>query len=134
LSVTSPPWRTRRPVHFRECMMGNWELILWVTGSFWIVSSPRSKNSKGNVNVDCGYTVRPCSGLRRTPQHYCSTSGTYQGGRAGRTTSCIVVRFEVLTAVTMKNVVFRDIITKFLPQRKHYVSTTEPSRLMLCKI
>jgi hypothetical protein len=40
------------------------------------------------------------------------------------------VRFEVLTAVTMKNAVFWDIKT----QGTHYVSATEPSRLMLCKI
>jgi hypothetical protein len=31
----------------------------------------------------------------------------------------------------MKNVVFWDIKAKFVPHRKHYVSTTEPSRLML---
>jgi hypothetical protein len=44
------------------------------------------------------------------------------------------VRFEVSTAVTIKNVVFWDIKTKFVPHRKYYVSATEPSRLMLCKI
>jgi hypothetical protein len=32
------------------------------------------------------------------------------------------VRFEVFTAVTMKNAVFWDIITEFLPQRKHITS------------
>jgi hypothetical protein len=30
----------------------------------------------------------------------------------------------------MKNVVFWDIITRFVPHRKHYVSTTESSRLI----
>jgi hypothetical protein len=44
------------------------------------------------------------------------------------------VRFEVLTAVTMKNDVFWDIKTQFVPHRRHYVSATEPSQLKLCKI
>jgi hypothetical protein len=44
------------------------------------------------------------------------------------------VRFEIFTAVTMKNGVFWDIATKFVPHRRHYVSATESSRLMLCKI
>jgi hypothetical protein len=38
------------------------------------------------------------------------------------------------TAVTIKNAVFRDIKTQFVPHRKQYVSATEPSPLMLCKI
>jgi hypothetical protein len=45
----------------------------------------------------------------------------------------IYVRFEVFTAVNMK-AVFGDINTQFVPHRKHYVSATEPTRLMLCKI
>jgi hypothetical protein len=32
------------------------------------------------------------------------------------------VRFEVFTAVTMKNVVFWDIKTQFIPHRKHVTS------------
>jgi hypothetical protein len=32
------------------------------------------------------------------------------------------VRFEVLRAVTMKNVVFCDIKTQFVPQRRHITS------------
>jgi hypothetical protein len=44
------------------------------------------------------------------------------------------VRFEVFTAVTMKNAAFWDIKTPVrTSQKTHYVSTTEPSRLMLCK-
>jgi hypothetical protein len=44
-------------------------------------------------------------------------------------------KFEVFTAVTMKNAVFWDIETA-VPnlQETHYVSATEPSQLMLCKI
>jgi hypothetical protein len=34
----------------------------------------------------------------------------------------------------MKNVVFWDIKTQFVPYRKHHDSATELSRLMLCKI
>jgi hypothetical protein len=34
----------------------------------------------------------------------------------------------------MKNAVFADMKTQFVPHRKHYVSTTELSRLLLCKI
>jgi hypothetical protein len=34
----------------------------------------------------------------------------------------------------MKNAVFWDIKTRFLPYRRHIVSATEPSQLMLCKI
>jgi hypothetical protein len=40
----------------------------------------------------------------------------------------------VFTAVVMKNVVFWDIKFRFVPHRTHYISATEPSRLMLCKI
>jgi hypothetical protein len=40
------------------------------------------------------------------------------------------VGVEVLTAVTMKNVVFWDIETQFVPHRRH-VSVTETSRLIL---
>jgi hypothetical protein len=34
----------------------------------------------------------------------------------------------------MKNVVFWDIKTQFVPQAIHYVYATESNRLMLCKI
>jgi hypothetical protein len=45
------------------------------------------------------------------------------------------VRFEIFTAVTMKNVVFWDIKTPVrTSQETHYVSDTEPSRLMLRNI
>jgi hypothetical protein len=45
------------------------------------------------------------------------------------------VRFEVSTAATMKNAVLWDIETQFvLHRRTHYLSATEPSRLMICKI
>jgi hypothetical protein len=50
-------------------------------------------------------------------------------------TERIYVIFEVFTAVTMKNVVFWDIITPVpTSQETHYVSTTDFSQLMLCKI
>jgi hypothetical protein len=45
-----------------------------------------------------------------------------------------VVRFEVFTAVTMKNAVFWDKNTVHTSQETHYVSATESSQLMLCKI
>jgi hypothetical protein len=45
------------------------------------------------------------------------------------------VRFEVFIVVTMKNVVFWDIkLPVYTSQETHYVSATEPSRLMLWKI
>jgi hypothetical protein len=34
----------------------------------------------------------------------------------------------------MKNAVFCDIKTQYVLHRRHYVSSTEPNRLMLCKI
>jgi hypothetical protein len=34
----------------------------------------------------------------------------------------------------MKNAVFWDIKTQFVPNRKHYISATEPRRLKLCRI
>jgi hypothetical protein len=34
----------------------------------------------------------------------------------------------------MKNAVFWDIHTQFVPHRRHYSSTTEPSRSLLCKM
>jgi hypothetical protein len=52
----------------------------------------------------------------------------------GEMSENIRVRFEVFTTATMKNAVFWDINTRFLPHRKHYFFATEPSRLMLCKI
>jgi hypothetical protein len=36
--------------------------------------------------------------------------------------------------VTMKNAVFRDVKPQFVPHRKHDVSATKHSRLMLSKI
>jgi hypothetical protein len=45
------------------------------------------------------------------------------------------VRFEVFTALTMKNAVFWDIKDPVrTSQETRYVSATDPSRLMLCKI
>jgi hypothetical protein len=44
------------------------------------------------------------------------------------------VRFEVFTAVTMKNAVFWNIKTQFVPHRKQYIPATDPSRIILCKI
>jgi hypothetical protein len=53
-----------------------------------------------------------------------------------RTTNRVKVhaRFEAFTAVTLKNAVFWDIEIQFVPHRKHYISSTETSQLMLCKI
>jgi hypothetical protein len=51
-----------------------------------------------------------------------------------RVQSVNAVRFDVLAAVTMKNVVFWDIKTQFVPHRRHLRLTTESSLLMLCKI
>jgi hypothetical protein len=42
-----------------------------------------------------------------------------------------MLRFEVFLAVTMKNAAFWDIKTQFIPHKTHYVSTTQPSRLIL---
>jgi hypothetical protein len=39
-------------------------------------------------------------------------------------------RFEVFTAVTMKNCIFWNVKTQFVLHRKHYFSVTELSRLM----
>jgi hypothetical protein len=44
------------------------------------------------------------------------------------------VRFEVSTAVTMKNVVFWDIKVQFVLHRRHITSPLESSEIMLCKI
>jgi hypothetical protein len=44
------------------------------------------------------------------------------------------VRFEVFTAVTVRNAVFWDIKTKFELHTRHYVAATESSQLKLCKI
>jgi hypothetical protein len=51
--------------------------------------------------------------------------------RNGVTDLC---KIWVLTDVTMKNEVFWDRKTQFVPHRRHYVSATEPTRLMLCKV
>jgi hypothetical protein len=37
-------------------------------------------------------------------------------------------------AVTVKNVVFWDIKTQFLPHTTNYVSATESSQLLLCNV
>jgi hypothetical protein len=42
------------------------------------------------------------------------------------------VSVEVSRPVTMKNAIFWDMKTQFAPHRKHIVSATEPSRLILC--
>jgi hypothetical protein len=46
----------------------------------------------------------------------------------------IHVRLEAIAAVTMKNAIFWDIKAQFVPNRRHYFSATERSRLMLCTI
>jgi hypothetical protein len=43
-------------------------------------------------------------------------------------------RLEIFTVVTMKNAVYRDTKTQFVPNRKHIVSATDSSQLILCKI
>jgi hypothetical protein len=45
-----------------------------------------------------------------------------------------LVRFELFTAVTMKNVVFWDKKTFRTSQKTHYISATETSRLTVCRI
>jgi hypothetical protein len=47
--------------------------------------------------------------------------------------SCYVT-FDVFTTVTMKNVVFWNEYPVRTSQETHYVSATESSQLMLCKI
>jgi TRAP-type mannitol/chloroaromatic compound transport system substrate-binding protein len=45
------------------------------------------------------------------------------------------VRFEVSTAVAMKNAVFWDIKTQFVPHRRHITSPVQSSaKLMQCNI
>jgi hypothetical protein len=44
------------------------------------------------------------------------------------------VRFEVLTAMTVKSAADWHIEPQFVPHGRHIVYATEPSRLMLCKI
>jgi hypothetical protein len=48
--------------------------------------------------------------------------------------ACKYVRFEVFTAVTMKNVVWDIKNPVRTSQETHYVSATESSQLMLCEI
>jgi hypothetical protein len=73
----------------------------------------------------------------------CRLLGYKIPGRTSQETQCVsvkspegycYVRFEVFMAVTMKNALFWDIKTQFIPHKKHYVSATEPSRLMPYKI
>jgi hypothetical protein len=54
--------------------------------------------------------------------------------RGGENTECRYVRFEVSTAVTMKNGVFWDIKPQFILHRRHITSPLESSQLMLWKI
>jgi hypothetical protein len=57
----------------------------------------------------------------------CKSSGILETGKQN-------VRFEVFTAVIMKDVVFWDIKKPVhTSQETHDVSTTEPIRLILCK-
>jgi hypothetical protein len=47
----------------------------------------------------------------------------------------IYVRYEIFTTVTMKNAVFRDIKSQFVPHRRHITSPLQcPVGLMLYKI
>jgi hypothetical protein len=46
----------------------------------------------------------------------------------------MVCKVWSITAVTMKNAVFWDIKPVHTSQETHYISDSEPSRLMLCKI
>jgi hypothetical protein len=53
---------------------------------------------------------------------------------SSRTNEVNDVRFEALTAVTMKVGVFWDIKSQFVLHRRHIMSPTQSSQLMLCKI
>jgi hypothetical protein len=56
-------------------------------------------------------------------------------GRSGNNVlTCILMYIRQTPRLTMKNVVFWDIEIQFVLHRRHYVSATEPSQLMLCKI
>jgi hypothetical protein len=77
-------------------------------------SHPSQQCHRGNqpTPLQTGHNTRPISGSRIT------------------TVTDKFVRFEVFTALTMKNGVFWDKRIKFVPHRKH-VSATEPIRLKL---
>jgi hypothetical protein len=82
--------------------------------------------------------VLPLPGLEQEPVH-CSGHHTAQDGTCpvhlrGQSKPINVVRFEVSTAATAKNAIFRDIKLVRTSQETHYVSATEPNQLMLCKI
>jgi hypothetical protein len=62
--------------------------------------------------------AQPCQG--RAYSTY--SLNVYDGGRA-----IIYVRFEVFTAVAMKNVVFWDIKTQFVPHRGYIASPLQCS-------
>jgi hypothetical protein len=47
--------------------------------------------------------------------------------------SLIYVRFDVFTAVTIKNIAFCDIDTQFVLRGDTLLIATEPSQLMRCK-
>jgi hypothetical protein len=83
-----------------------------------------TRRKEGNVlNVVYTRSLRPTSSIRR------------YSSRFSRRNVLHLVRFEVFTAVTMKNGIFWDIKTPVrTSQGTYYVSATESSRLMLCKI
>jgi hypothetical protein len=43
-------------------------------------------------------------------------------GQLGTTLAVRFISFEIVTAVTMKNIVFWDTKTQFVPQRRHIMS------------
>jgi hypothetical protein len=81
-------------------------------------------NFHGGDYEECllGYKIPVCTSQET---HYVS---------ATEPSPLIYVRFQVFTPVTMNNAVFWDIKSQIILHRKHMVSATEPSRLMLCKI
>jgi hypothetical protein len=68
------------------------------------------------------------------PPNYCQSSLTRTPLNEIPTIFLTFVRFEAFTAMTMKNAIFWNLKTQFVPHRKYYISATEPSWLMLCKI
>jgi hypothetical protein len=63
--------------------------------------------------------VRSAPGRHRA---VAALSSTYRQYRNENWAKEIMLRFEVLTAVTMKNVVFWDIKTQFVLHRRHITS------------
>jgi hypothetical protein len=122
-------------------------LVYWPRTARTYVESGRSAVSEGEPRIGSGGHTHSASidTLRARARHAAHAptqliplsspvqeqQSLSEGAQRKMSKHIHIVRFEVFTAVTMKNAVFWDIKLQFVPHRKHITSLLEPTWLVV---